>query len=79
MHSLAFDQDDAWDQDQDGALDRDGALDQDQDRAPGKGKTRADWAWLAFPNTLRCRWVPQGDGTFELQLLVSRVVPLGVE
>lgn len=34
-------------------------------------KTSADWDWLTFPDYLERRWIPQGDGTFELQLLVS--------
>jgi hypothetical protein len=33
-------------------------------------KTSADWAWLAFSDKVNCWWVPQGDGTYELQFLV---------
>ena len=34
-------------------------------------KTKEDWEWLSFSNRVNCRWVPEGDGTFELQYLVS--------
>ena len=34
-------------------------------------KTSADWAWMQFPDTLKPRWVPQGDDTYELEYLVS--------
>ena len=35
-------------------------------------KTTADWAWIVFPeDQLHCRWVPEGDGSYELQFLVS--------
>ncbi|EKM50221.1 uncharacterized protein PHACADRAFT_153694 [Phanerochaete carnosa HHB-10118-sp] len=37
--------------------------------APADAKTRADWEWLSFSERVRCRWVPEGDGTFELQYL----------
>ena len=29
-----------------------------------------DWMWLHFPDDLTIRWVPQGDDTYELQILV---------
>ena len=29
-----------------------------------------DWMWLRFPDDLKLRWVPQGDDTYELQILV---------
>ncbi|KAF7794887.1 hypothetical protein EIP86_006030 [Pleurotus ostreatoroseus] len=32
-------------------------------------KTSADWAWFSFCDRVNPRWVPQGDGTYELQLL----------
>ncbi|GJE90357.1 acetyl-CoA synthetase-like protein [Phanerochaete sordida] len=32
-------------------------------------KTRADWEWLVFTERVRPRWVPEGDGAFELQFL----------
>ncbi|KNZ78390.1 L-aminoadipate-semialdehyde dehydrogenase [Termitomyces sp. J132] len=28
-----------------------------------------DWEYLRFYNHTKCRWIPQGDGTFELQFL----------
>ena len=33
-------------------------------------KTSMDWQWMAFPNYVRVRWVPQGDGNYECQFLV---------
>ena len=33
-------------------------------------KSRAEWAWICLPDWMRCRWVPEGDGTYELHLLV---------
>lgn len=33
-------------------------------------KTSMDWQWMAFPDYVRCRWVPQGDGNYECQFLV---------
>lgn len=30
-----------------------------------------EWQWVAFPDYLNCKWVAQGDGTFELHFLVS--------
>ena len=29
-----------------------------------------DWEWFCFPPEVKPRFVPQGDGTFELQILV---------
>lgn len=34
-------------------------------------KTSADWDWMRFADYVNCRWIPQGDGTYELQFLVS--------
>ena len=34
-------------------------------------KTRADWEWMAFTERVQPRWDPQGDGTYELQYVVS--------
>ncbi|KAI0942043.1 putative NRPS-like protein biosynthetic cluster [Taiwanofungus camphoratus] len=34
-----------------------------------KSKTRADWEWMQLPKECSPRWAPQGDGTYELQLL----------
>ncbi|TFK74139.1 putative aminoadipate reductase [Pluteus cervinus] len=33
--------------------------------------TEDDWDWFEFHENVPIRWVPQGDGTFELQLLAS--------
>ncbi|GBE84591.1 acetyl-CoA synthetase-like protein [Sparassis crispa] len=30
------------------------------------GKTRNEWSWMAFPSEYNLRWVPQGDGSYEL-------------
>jgi hypothetical protein len=39
----------------------------------------ADWAWIAFHPSSHIRWAPQGDGTFELQLLAHDHKVLAVE
>ena len=51
----------------------------DTDEFPGGSwpyqKTREDWSWMGFSEErLKIRWVPQGDGTYELHLLVSMPV-----
>ena len=33
-------------------------------------KTLADWEWMEFGDYVQPRWEPQGDGTYELQLMV---------
>lgn len=33
-----------------------------------------DWGWIHMSETLKKRWVPQGDGTFELQTLVTSLL-----
>ncbi|KAJ6487165.1 putative aminoadipate reductase [Mycena vitilis] len=39
-----------------------------------------EWAWLRFSNRVNVRWEPQGDGTFECQLLtVQETHQLAVE
>lgn len=38
-------------------------------------KTSADWAWMQFPDTLKPRWMPQGDETYELEYLVGVLYP----
>ncbi|KAJ7045248.1 putative aminoadipate reductase [Mycena alexandri] len=39
-----------------------------------------EWAWFRFSSRVNVRWVPQGDGTFECQLLtVPEVHQLAVE
>ena len=30
-----------------------------------------DWEWISFASHVDIRWDPQGDGSFELQILVS--------
>ena len=40
------------------------------EQPPPDAKTLADWEWLAFSERVRPNWVPQGDGTYELQFLV---------
>lgn len=47
-------------------------FDDDVDGPSPIGKTRADWEWMQLPKECKPRWVPQGDGTYELQLLVRR-------
>ncbi|KAJ3525806.1 hypothetical protein NM688_g8348 [Phlebia brevispora] len=32
-------------------------------------KTSADWAWFSFCDRVKPRWIPQGDGSYELQFL----------
>ncbi|KAF5392669.1 hypothetical protein D9757_000930 [Collybiopsis confluens] len=39
----------------------------------------ADWAWHRFPDTPNVRWMPQGDGTFELQCLNTDTYCVAVE
>ena len=36
-------------------------------------KTSADWEWIQLAEYVKPRWVPQGDGTFELVVYVSEV------
>jgi hypothetical protein len=38
-----------------------------------------DWAWIAFHPSAHIRWAPQGDGSFELQLLAHDRHVLAVE
>ena len=35
-----------------------------------------DWEYMQFSERANVRWVPQGDGTFECQFLVSN--PIGI-
>lgn len=35
-------------------------------------KSKEDWAWLSLMETNNPRWVPQGDGTYELHLLTCK-------
>ena len=55
-------------------------LDADDSQGPDANvKTSADWEWVAFPDSMECRWDPQGDGSYELQCIVrtSRSVLFG--
>ena len=36
-------------------------------------KTSRDWAWFQLSRSTKPRWVPEGDGTFELQFLVCAI------
>ncbi|KAJ4475452.1 male sterility protein-domain-containing protein [Lentinula lateritia] len=38
-----------------------------------------DWSWHRFPDGPHIRWVPQGDGTFELQILNTDTYRVSVE
>ncbi|KIK55489.1 hypothetical protein GYMLUDRAFT_99487 [Collybiopsis luxurians FD-317 M1] len=38
-----------------------------------------DWSWHKFPNSPNIRWMPQGDGTFELQCLNTENYRVAVE
>lgn len=33
-------------------------------------KRPEDWAWMQLDERVKPRWIDQGDGTFELQVLV---------
>ena len=37
-------------------------------------KTTADWAWMTFFENVKVRWAPEGDGTYELHVLVSHLL-----
>ncbi|GJE88919.1 acetyl-CoA synthetase-like protein [Phanerochaete sordida] len=40
--------------------------------APGSDGTSSEaWEWVRFADHVNCRWVPQGDGSYELQYLTS--------
>lgn len=36
-------------------------------------RTSADWEYCKFAEYTKPRWVPQGDGTYELHLLVCNM------
>ncbi|KAH7890598.1 acetyl-CoA synthetase-like protein [Phlebopus sp. FC_14] len=38
-----------------------------------------DWIWMHFPRDVKVRWDPQGDGTFECQLLSSETIEMAIE
>lgn len=54
--------------------------DDDSQGADSPVKTSKDWAWMRFPDTVKLRWIPQGDDTYELEFLVrihlGHLVPL---
>jgi hypothetical protein len=43
---------------------------EDSSATDANAKTSADWEWVRFPDSMKCRWVPQGNGTYELHCLV---------
>jgi hypothetical protein len=43
------------------------------------GRGTQDWAYLETTNKITSRWIEQGDGSFELQLLATTQVPLAIE
>ena len=42
----------------------------DSDTRSVDAKTSAEWSWLTFTDRVKCRWIPEGDGTYELHVLV---------
>jgi acyl-coenzyme A synthetase/AMP-(fatty) acid ligase len=42
-------------------------------------KSPEDWVWMELYPSVTPRWVPQGDGSFELQLLATEKHALSVE
>ncbi len=38
--------------------------------ADTSARSAAEWCWLSFPKNVEHRWLPEGDGTYELQILV---------
>lgn len=46
-------------------------FDTDPDAGPDSDvKSKEDWAWMTFQERVRPNWVPQGDGTYEVEFLV---------
>ncbi|KAI0698146.1 hypothetical protein BC835DRAFT_1413279 [Cytidiella melzeri] len=43
------------------------------------GKTKDEWSWLSFSSSVKPRWMPQGDGSFELQFLTCETHQPAVE
>ncbi|KIJ58231.1 hypothetical protein HYDPIDRAFT_34379 [Hydnomerulius pinastri MD-312] len=41
--------------------------------------TDGDWLWMRFSDELKLRWVPQGDNTYELQVLTTETNQMAVE
>lgn len=48
----------------------------DSDPSDLGAKHIEDWQWQSFPVTTKPRFVPQGDGTYELQFLVRSIAHL---
>lgn len=42
-------------------------------------KTTADWAWMQFGDHVKIRWVPQGDGSYELVYLTCETHQPAIE
>ncbi|KIJ62359.1 hypothetical protein HYDPIDRAFT_114895 [Hydnomerulius pinastri MD-312] len=38
-----------------------------------------DWLWMRFPEQIKVRWVPQGDETYECQILTTETNQMAVE
>ncbi|KIJ59318.1 hypothetical protein HYDPIDRAFT_118655 [Hydnomerulius pinastri MD-312] len=38
-----------------------------------------DWQWMRFGDSVKVRWDPQGDGTYELQILTTETNQMAVE
>lgn len=45
----------------------------DSDAFDPNAKLYEDWQWIGIPSTMNPRFVPQGDGTYELQFLVRSI------
>lgn len=43
----------------------------DSQGVDGPARSSDDWQWLSFGDNVKCRWVPEGDGSYELQFLVG--------
>ncbi|THH28492.1 hypothetical protein EUX98_g5704 [Antrodiella citrinella] len=47
-----------------------GLFDADDSQGPDADvKTSAEWSWMKFVDYVNIRWIPQGDGSYELQFL----------
>lgn len=36
-------------------------------------KSKEDWSWFVLDPRIKPRWVPEGDGSYELQALVCEL------
>ena len=41
---------------------------------PQEREKPVEWAWMTFDSMYKCRWNDQGNGTYELQFLVSVII-----